>query len=55
MVRHCATALVAACLAGGVFAQYPDKPIRFVVPQAPGSATDTVSRILAPEMSKFLD
>jgi tripartite-type tricarboxylate transporter receptor subunit TctC len=47
-------ALGAAFLAAGTFAQYPDKPIRFVVPQAPGSATDTVSRILAPEMSKSL-
>ena len=35
-------------------AQYPDRPIRFVVPQAPGSATDTVARILAPEMAKQL-
>jgi tripartite-type tricarboxylate transporter receptor subunit TctC len=40
--------------ASGAAAQYPDRPIRFIVPQAPGSATDTVSRILAPEMSKHL-
>jgi tripartite-type tricarboxylate transporter receptor subunit TctC len=38
----------------GASAQYPEKPIRFVVPQAPGSATDTISRLVAPEMSKFL-
>jgi len=54
MLRPFVAALAAACLAGGAFAEYPDKPIRFIVPQAPGSATDTVSRILAPEMSKFL-
>src|SRR5215475_13943425 len=35
-------------------AQYPDRPIRFVVPQAAGSATDTVARLLAPELAKQL-
>ncbi len=49
--------LLAACLAfaaAGAAAQYPDRPIRFIVPQAPGSATDTVARILSPELSKAL-
>jgi len=55
MTRVFAVALAVALFAGGgAFADYPDKPIRFIVPQAPGSATDTVSRILAPEMSKSL-
>ena len=45
---------MAALLAGGALAQYPDKPIRLVVPQAPGSATDTVARLLAAEMPKSL-
>ena len=31
-------------------AEYPDKPIRLIVPQAAGSATDTVARILAAEL-----
>jgi tripartite-type tricarboxylate transporter receptor subunit TctC len=35
-------------------ADYPDHPIRFIVPQAAGSATDTVARILAAELSKEL-
>jgi len=47
---------LAACLAlglsAGAAAQYPDRALRLIVPQAPGSATDTVARILAPEMSK---
>ena len=35
-------------------AQYPDRPIRLIVPQAPGSATDTISRILATELGPQL-
>ena len=31
-------------------AEYPDKPIRLIVPQAPGSATDVVGRVLAEAM-----
>ena len=46
--------LLLACAAGSAAAQYPDRAIRCIVPQAPGSATDTVTRILAPEMSKAL-
>jgi tripartite-type tricarboxylate transporter receptor subunit TctC len=49
------TALLLACLcATGAAAEYPDKPIRLVVPQAPGSATDTVARILGAELAKEL-
>src|SRR5262252_1734722 len=33
-------------------ADYSDHPIRFIVPQAAGSATDTVARILGAELSK---
>ena len=40
--------------AGNAVAQYPERPIRLVVPQAAGSATDNVSRTLAPELSKQL-
>jgi tripartite-type tricarboxylate transporter receptor subunit TctC len=36
------------------FADYPDKPIRLIVPQAAGSATDTVARILAAELGPQL-
>ena len=32
-------------------ADYPDHPIRFIVPQAAGSATDTVARILGAELA----
>jgi tripartite-type tricarboxylate transporter receptor subunit TctC len=43
-----------AVLAADAAAQYPDHPLRLIVPQAAGSATDTVARILAPEMSRPL-
>jgi tripartite-type tricarboxylate transporter receptor subunit TctC len=35
-------------------AEYPDRPIRLIVPEAAGSATDTVARILATELAKDL-
>jgi tripartite-type tricarboxylate transporter receptor subunit TctC len=44
--------LVAVTLSSGAAAQFPDKPIRLIVPQAPGSATDTVARILGAELAK---
>ncbi|HKA76461.1 MAG TPA: tripartite tricarboxylate transporter substrate binding protein [Pseudolabrys sp.] len=44
----------AATLVAVQAAGYPDRPIRFIVPQAAGSATDTVARILAAELSKEL-
>jgi tripartite-type tricarboxylate transporter receptor subunit TctC len=36
------------------FAQYPNKPIRMIVPFAPGGASDFVGRILQPRMSELL-
>jgi tripartite-type tricarboxylate transporter receptor subunit TctC len=38
----------AACAA---LAQYPERPVHLIVPQAAGSATDTVARLLAAEMA----
>ncbi len=45
---------LAVALSGAGAAEYLDHPIRFIVPQAAGSATDTVARILAAELSKEL-
>jgi tripartite-type tricarboxylate transporter receptor subunit TctC len=46
--------LIACAFATGAAAQYPDKPIRLIVPQAAGSATDLVARILAAELGREL-
>jgi tripartite-type tricarboxylate transporter receptor subunit TctC len=46
--------LAAFGVAAGAAAQFPDRPLRLIVPQAPGSATDTVARLLAPEMARPL-
>ena len=36
------------------FAEYPDHPIRMIVPQAAGSATDTLTRVLAAALADGL-
>jgi tripartite-type tricarboxylate transporter receptor subunit TctC len=46
--------LLVAALPVGARAEYPDRPIRFIVPQAAGSATDAVARILAAELGPIL-
>jgi len=50
---------VVTCLARPVLAadpaqSYPSRPIRMIVPQAPGSASDTVARIIAAELTSRL-
>ncbi len=45
---------VTALFAGEARADYPDRPIRLIVPQAAGSATDTVARLLAPSLGEAL-
>jgi tripartite-type tricarboxylate transporter receptor subunit TctC len=46
--------LLAATFSNLALAEYPDKPIRLIVPQAAGSATDTIARILSAELAKEL-
>jgi tripartite-type tricarboxylate transporter receptor subunit TctC len=46
--------ILLAGLTGAASAEYPDHPIRFIVPQAAGSATDNVARILASVISPEL-
>src|ERR1051325_8969911 len=54
MRRVASFVLLLAMAASPAAAEYPDKPIRLIVPQAAGSATDTVARILGAELAKEL-
>ena len=45
---------VACAFADPAAAEYPDHPIRMIVPQAAGSSTDTVTRVLAAALSDEL-
>lgn len=47
----CAGALL---LATAAHAQYPEKPIRVIVPSAPGAGTDNVVRTLGPKLAQIL-
>ncbi|MES2187097.1 MAG: tripartite tricarboxylate transporter substrate binding protein [Pseudomonadota bacterium] len=53
-----AAAALLASLAAGVSAQegpFPSKPIRIIVPLAPGGATDTIARIVGKQLSIALN
>ena len=55
-LRSCAAALVLALAASvPVYAQsYPVKPVRMIVPFAPGGNTDIIARVFVPKMSELL-
>ena len=49
-----ASAILALCAATAVAQDYPNRPIRFIVPTTPGNTTDLLGRIVATETSKIL-
>ena len=53
-MKRIALAAAALLFAGSAAAQYPDKPIRLVVPFAPGGVTDTSGRVVAEALAKRL-
>ncbi|MEW6452314.1 MAG: tripartite tricarboxylate transporter substrate binding protein [Pseudomonadota bacterium] len=55
-IRAFVLSLIAAwALPTVALAEYPDKPIRLIVPQAPGSATDNVARVFANDFGQLLN
>jgi tripartite-type tricarboxylate transporter receptor subunit TctC len=57
MLRRFSFAIIAAGLAlfaAATHAAYPDKPIRLIVPWAPGGSTDAIARAIAQRMSESL-
>lgn len=46
--------LLLALLSMHATAQYPVKPIRVIVPNPPGGATDTLARVIGPKLSEAL-
>jgi len=53
-MRKILLAVALAVCAGGAFAQYPNKPVRFIVGFPPGGSADPTTRIMANALSEQL-
>src|SRR5467141_5478216 len=49
-----AAVLLLSLCAAAAWAQYPSRPIRLLVPNPPGGATDTIARVVAPRLGEVL-
>jgi tripartite-type tricarboxylate transporter receptor subunit TctC len=54
MIKHLTSVTLALLAFGAAAADYPARPIRLIVPQAPGSASDNVARLLAGALTQQL-
>src|SRR6185312_6798014 len=54
MVKKLALLLCGALIAAPSFAQYPDRPIKLIVPWAAGGDTDNIFRPFAPQFQKHI-
>lgn len=54
VVRVLATVLIAAGAAHAGAAEYPERPIRFIVPHTAGGGNDILARVIAPRLSDVL-
>lgn len=54
-IKRCVAAIAVAAASSAAMAQsYPNKPVRFISPYAPGGGTDTMARVLAQKLSENL-
>ena len=53
-IRICAALLLAACAQYAHAQTFPVKPLRLIVPFAPGGTTDVVARAIAPKLGELL-
>jgi tripartite-type tricarboxylate transporter receptor subunit TctC len=44
--------IVSLAFAAGAYAQYPNKPVRIIVPSSPGNSSDIMARLIADKLSQ---